>query len=195
MHLHTRQGAHRRLHRLGRKHIGRVGRTHNVLNPPPIGDANDRAHVTGVLHSVECQTEVVCGRGKQGLDGGSPRLFENGQHALWRALLGNARQLIGRDIDPLADVKIIQRQIRQLTGFADQQAAAKIGQKIGHELPPFGQEEPLGIAIFLAIETAYEFLFVFAEHEIAASDTRKRGAKVRPFFRNAYLCNLKMHSL
>ena len=89
-----------------------------------------------------------------------PRLFENGQHALWRALLGNARQLIGRDVDPLADVKIIQRQIRQLTGFTDQQAAAKIGQKIGHELPPFGQEEPLGIAIFLAIETAYEFLFV-----------------------------------
>ena len=63
-------------------------------------------------------------------------------------------------------------------------------QEIRHELWPFGQEEPFGIAIFLAIETANKFLFVFAEHEMAASDTRKRGAKVLPFFRNAYLCTL-----
>ena len=106
VHLHSRQRPHGGLHGLGSKHIGRVGRTHDVVNAPPVGDANDRPHVAGILHSVECQTEVAGGRCEQdigvGVDG--LRLFEDGQHALRSALVRHTRQLVGRDIDALHHV-------------------------------------------------------------------------------------------
>jgi len=70
-------------------------------------------------------------------------------------------------------------------------ATTKEGQQFGHQFGTFGQKKSFGIAIFLAIEAANEFLFVFAEHGMTARAERKRSAKVRPFFRNAYLCSLK----
>ena len=119
------------------------------------------------------------------------RLFEHSQHALRRSLQRHTRQFLGGDFDPFGHGILLKGHFAQHGRFAHQETTTKVGQQFGNQFGTFGQKKSFGIAIFLAIEAANEFLFVFAEHGMTARAERKRSAKVRPFFRNAYLCSLK----
>ena len=57
MHFHARNRAHSRLNHLVIEHIDRCVAANNILNPEPIGDADNRAKISRVLNVVERNSE------------------------------------------------------------------------------------------------------------------------------------------
>ena len=147
MQLYTGHGSHGGLYGLGVIDVGGAGRTEDVPDAEPVGNAHDGAQVARVLYIVQCQAERLA----DGFRGGRVvGLAEYGKDFLRRFQQAGTRQLVGAHFNDFIGGGL--RVPRQPGGCGSQQPAVEMAQQVTHQLMAFGQERLFGFPYFLLFQ-------------------------------------------
>ena len=147
-------GAHGGLHDLRVEAVGRGFGAHDVADAEPVGEADDGAHVAGVLHVVERQHESARGVGAPQV---AVRHAHQGQRAAGGLEVREAFHLLGAHG---GDLGAREEAVERVDAFD----AEVGGPQLADQLLAFGEEESRLGAGPLVGQRAHELYFGFRNH-------------------------------